>query len=186
METRSIEKGAKRIYGMLAKFETPEALVAAADRAYQAGYRKMDAYTPYPVEGIDRALRLKPSPLPYLIFLGGLTGAVGGFAMQAFATVYDYPLNIGGRPLFSWPTYIPITFETTVLFAALAGVLGLFVFSQFPQPYHPVFRSEDFQSHASQDGFYLGIEASDLQFNLDGTRQLMRELGSTLVEELEA
>lgn len=176
----------RKLFGLLAKFNTQEDLVAAASRAYDAGYRKFDAYTPYPVEGLAEAMHLRGSILPYVILAGGVTGALTGILMQAFATGIDYPLNIGGRPLFSWPAYIPITFELTILFAALAGVLGLFAVTRFPQPYHPVFNSEDFNAHASQDGFYLGIEASDPTFNLDQTRQFLQSLGSPLVSEIEA
>jgi hypothetical protein len=182
-----VEKNPKErnLYGLLAKFETHEGLVAATNRVYEEGYRHFDAYTPYPIEELDHAMRLKPSLLPYVILAGGIAGAVGGFAMQTFATVIDYPLNIGGRPLFSWPTYIPITFELTILLAALAGIGGLFFFTRFPQPYHPVFNSEDFNQHASQDAFYLGIEARDPQFDPDRTRRLMEDLGSVLVSEIE-
>jgi hypothetical protein len=175
-----------RLYGLLAKFETHEDLVDAADKVYQAGYRKFDAYSPYPIEELSHAMRLKPSPLPYLVFLGGLAGAVLGFGMQWYGQVIDYPQNIGGRPAFSWPLYIPITFETTVLFAALAGVLGLFLFLRFPQPYHPVFRSDDFNQHASRDGFYLTVEAADLHFHTADTRKLLEDAGSVQVTELEA
>lgn len=176
----------QNLYGLLAKFDTQEQLIAATNRAYEAGYRKFDAYTPYPVEGLNRAMRLKSSPIPLIILGGALTGGLAGFLMQAFATVIDYPYNIGGRPAFSWPAYIPITFETTILFGAMAGVLALFFFTRFPQPYHPVFRSEDFQAHASQDAFYLGIEASDPKFDLERTRGFLQELGSIQVSELEA
>jgi hypothetical protein len=175
-----------RIYGLLAKFETHEDLVDAAGKVYKAGYRKFDAYSPYPIEGLSHAMGLKPSPLPYLILLGGLAGAVIGFGLQAFGTVIGYPQNIGGRPLFSWPAYIPITFETTVLFAALAGVVGLFLWLRFPQPYHPVFRSDDFNEHASRDGFYLAVEAADLHFHSAETRQLLEDAGAVSVTELEA
>lgn len=174
------------LFGLLAKFDNQEDLVAAARRAYDAGYRKFDAYTPYPVEGLSEAMHLKGSILPYIILAGGVVGGLTGFLMQTFATVIDYPLNIGGRPLFSWPSYIPITFEMTILFAAIAGVLGLFVVTRFPQPYHPVFNSEDFNAHASQDGFYLGIEASDPGFNLEQTRSFLQSLGSVLITEIEA
>lgn len=174
------------LYGLLAKFNTQEALVAATRRAYEAGYRKFDTYTPYPVEGLSEAMHLKGSILPYVILAGGVAGALTGFLMQAFATGIDYPLNIGGRPLFSWPAYIPITFELTILFAAFAGVLGLFAVTRFPQPYHPVFNSEDFNAHASQDAFYLGIEASDPNFSVDQTRQFLQSLGSVLITEIEA
>lgn len=175
----------RKLYGLLAKFEKHEDLVAASSRVYEAGYRHFDAYSPYPIEELDHAMRLKPSPLPYVILAGGLTGAVAGFLMQAYATVIDYPMNIGGRPLFSWPTYIPITFELTILLAAFAGIGGLFFFTRFPQPYHPVFNSEDFIQHASQDAFYLGVEARDPQFDLDRTRRLMEDLGSVQVTEIE-
>jgi hypothetical protein len=176
----------RKLYGLVARFADQEALVEAAERIYQEGFRNFDAYTPYPVEELSRAMRLKSSPLPYVMFAGGLFGAVGGFFMQAFATVIDYPLNIGGRPLFSWPTYIPITFELTILFAALGGILGLFVFTRLPQPYHPVFNFEDFLLHGSQDGFYLGIEASDPKFDLERTRQYLQGLRPVQVAEVEA
>ena len=176
----------RNLYGLLAKFDRQEDLVAATNRVYDAGYRKFDAYTPYPVQELSRTMGLKPSPLPLVILAAGIIGGLAGFLMQTYATVIDYPQNIGGRPLFSWPTYIPITFELIILFASLAGILGLFFFTRFPQPYHPVFNSEDFNEHASQDSFYLDIEASDPKFNLDQTRRFMQELGAVQVSEIEA
>ncbi len=176
----------QKLYGLLASFATPEDLVAAADRVYQAGYRNFDTYSPYPIADLSQSMRLRPSPMPYVILAGGLAGAATAFLGQTFATVIDYPINIGGRPLFSWPAYIPITFELGVLLAATAGVLALFAFTRFPQPYHPVFRSDDFNKHASQDGFFLSIEASDPQFDLERTRQFLHEAGSNLITELEA
>lgn len=176
----------RKLFGLLAKFNTPEDLVRAANRVFEAGYRKFDAYTPFPVEGLPRAMRLPGSFLPFVILAGGVFGALSGFLMQWFATVIDYPLNIGGRPLFSWPAYIPITFELTVLLGAFAGVFGMFFVTRFPQPYHPVFRSEDFNAHASTDGYYLGVEASDPKFNLEQTRRFLQDSGSILVEEIEA
>lgn len=173
-------------YGLLAKFDTQERLVAAARRVAAAGYRYFDAYTPYPVENLPRAMRLKGSYLPFIILFGGLVGALTGFFGQAFATVIDYPLNIGGRPLLSWPAYIPITFELTVLFGAFTGVFGLFFATRFPQPYHPVFNSEDFNEHASQDAFYLDIEAKDPQYDLEKTRSFLQGLGAVEVTEIEA
>lgn len=175
----------RNLYGLVARFDHQEDLVQAVDRAYQEGFRKFDAYTPYPVEELSRAMRLKPSLLPYVMLAGGVVGGVGGFLMQSFATVIDYPLNIGGRPFFSWPAYIPITFEMTILMAALGGILGLFVFTRLPQPYHPVFNFEDFLQHGSQDGFYLGIEASDPQFDLERTRRFLQGLGPVQVAEIE-
>jgi hypothetical protein len=173
-------------YGLLAKFESPEKLIGAVRRVYDSGYRQFDAYSPYPVEGLSRAMRLKPSRLPYVILAGGLLGGIGGFLMETYATVVDWPLNIGGRPLFSWPAYIPIAFELTILLAALFGVIGLFVVTRFPQPYHPVFNSEDFVDHASIDGFYLDIEARDSHFDLAQTRSFLEGLGAVEISEIEA
>jgi Protein of unknown function (DUF3341) len=181
-----MDKKYQTIYGLLARFADPEMLVSAAQRAAEAGYRRMDAYTPFPVEGLAEALRLKPSILPYAVLAGGITGGLLGFLMQVYATVVSYPLNIGGRPLNSWLAYIPITFELTVLLAAFGGIIGLLIATRLPQPYHPVFNVEDFQKHGSQDGFYLGIEASDPDFNLTDTRKFLESLGATLVSEIEA
>ncbi len=173
-------------YGLLAKYETPEDLIRATNRVYDAGYREFDTYTPYPVEGLPVAMRLRNSKLPLVMLLGGIIGGLTAFFGQAFATVIDYPLNIGGRPLFSWPAYIPITFELTVLTSAIFGVIGMFVVTRFPQPYHPVFNSEDFSEHGSTDAFYLTIENNDPKFQPERTRQLLQETGPVLVEEIEA
>jgi hypothetical protein len=173
-------------FGLLARFPDPETLVSATRHATDAGYRELDAYTPFPVEDLSEALHLKPSKLPYAVLGGGITGGLLGFFMQAFATVIDLPLNIGGRPLLSWPAYVPITFELTILLAAFGGVIGLFVVTRFPQPYHPVFNVEDFVKHGSQDGFYLGIEARDPKFDLADTRKFLEGQGAILVSEIEA
>jgi hypothetical protein len=175
-----------KMYGLLAKFEGPEALVVASNRIYDEGFRNFDAYTPYPVEGLSHTMHAKDSRLPLIMLAGGITGALTGFFMQYYATVIDYPLNIGGRPLNSWPAYIPITFELTILFTAFAGILGLFFVTRFPQPYHPVFNSEDFNAHASQDGFYLDIQANDPKFDMQQTRGFLESLGALQVSEIEA
>ena len=176
----------KKPYGLLAKFDTPDALVAASRRVYEAGYRKFDAYSPFPLDDLSHAMNLKPSLMPWIVLLGGIGGAVSGFAMQTYATVIDYPLNIGGRPLFAWPAYIPITFELTILLAMFAGVGGLFLLTRLPQPYHPVFNSPDFLEHASQDGFYLEIQADDPLFKLDESRRFLEGLAAAQVDEIEA
>lgn len=177
---------AKPHFGLLARFSDVETLVKAARETTAAGYRFVDAYAPFPVEGLAEALKLPPSPLPFAVLIGGIGGGVIGFGMQYFATVINLPWNIGGRPLNSWPAYIPITFELTILMAALGGVLGLFVATGFPQPYHPVFNVEDFQKHGSQDGFYLSIAAKDHKYDSDLTRKFLLDQGATLVEEVEA
>jgi len=181
-----MDKKKSKLYGLLAKFHEPETLIRASHRVVEAGYRRFDAYTPYPVEGLAQSMRLRSSPLPFFVFAGGLMGALGGYLLQFYGTVIDYPMNIGGKPVHSWPTYIPVTFELTVLLAAFAGVIGLFLFTRFPEPYHPVFNVEDFQKHGSQDGFYLGIEARDPKFDLEGTRKFLEDLGSHQVFEVEA
>ena len=164
-----------KLYGLLAKFDTPENLVSAARRVVQAGYRKFDAYTPYPVEELDRAMRLKPSPLPYVILAGGILGRVGGFFMQAYATVVDLPLNIGGRPLFSWPTYIPISFELTILLAAFAGVLGLFAVTRLPVDANGRVSVADFERSLRSDTVFASVMAAN---NEIGTLQPVNEIGA--------
>ncbi len=181
-----MNKNAPKIYGLMAKFPDPEALIAATQRATEAGYREMDAYSPFPLEGLSEAMHLKSSKLPYAILTGGILGGALGFFMQYYATVISYPLNIGGKPLDSWPAYIPITFELTVLLAAFGGVIGLFIATRFPQPYHPVFNVEDFQKHGSQDGFYLAIEARDPKYDPVETLGFLKALGAILVTEVEA
>lgn len=181
-----MDKNNQKIYGLLAKFDTPEKLVTASNRVYEAGYRNVDTYTPYPVEGLDEGMHLRPSLMPYIMFIGGLFGAVGAFAMMTYATIADNPYNVGGRPLFSWPSYIPITFELMVLLSGLFGFFGVFMINRLPQPYHPVFNSEDFNEHGAQDAFYLDIQANDPKFDLERTRQFLESLGSSMVSEIEA
>jgi len=185
-KNKSKDQPKRKLYGLLAKFNTQEELITAVERVVQSGYSRFDAYSPYPVDELSQAMRLKPSSLPLVILSGGILGALGGFFMQTYATVVDLPLNIGGRPLFSWPTYIPITFELTVLLGAFFGIGGLFIATRFPQPYHPVFNSEDFTEHGSQDAFYLDIEANDPSFDLERTRLFMQGLGAVMVTEIEA
>jgi hypothetical protein len=151
------------IYGILAEFDNPEDLVEAARQARQAGYRKMDAYTPFPVEGLNEALDLGRTWVPLLVLIGGLIGAAVGYFLQYYISVIDYPINIGGRPLHSWPAFIPVTFEMTVLVAGLFAVLGMLALNGLPMPYHPVFNVRSF-SLATHDRFFLCIEAGDPKF----------------------
>ena len=181
-----MDKQTPKIYGLLARFSDPETLVKAVRHVTEAGYRHLDAYTPFPIEDLSDAMRLKPSKLPLAVLAGGILGGLLGYGMQYFAMAISLPLNIGGKPLNSWLAYIPITFETTILLAAFGGIIGLFIVTRFPQPYHPVFNVEDFQKHGSQDGFYLGIEARDPKFNLTDTRKFLEGLGAILVAEIEA
>lgn len=170
-------------YGLLAEFSSPELLVTATSRAHAKGYRCLDAYSPFPVHGLHEALGSPTNPMPAIMLTGGVLGGLTGYLMQYWATVISYPLNVGGRPLHSWPSYIPITFELTILFAASAGVIGWFVLAKFPQPYHPLFALDVFK-RASRDGFFLCIEARDPLFERETCRDFLLETGAQTVVEV--
>ncbi|MCX6537660.1 MAG: DUF3341 domain-containing protein [Acidobacteria bacterium] len=172
------------LYGLMAEFESPTALVAAAHKAREAGYRKMDAYSPIPIEELHEALGLPTTKLPMLVAGGALVGALTGFGLQVWASTVAYPINIGGRPLLSWPSFIPPTFETAILFAALAAVFGMLALNGLPMPYHPVFNATRFVM-ASRDRFFLCIEARDLKFDLAATRQFLQGLAPREVSDVE-
>jgi hypothetical protein len=172
------------LYGLLAEFHTPEALIEATRRAYKDGYRQMDAYTPMPLEGLPEALGSQRTWVSTLVFLGGAAGCVGGFGLMFWITCIAYPMNVGGRPFYSWPAYIPPTFEMTILLASLTAVIGMLALNGLPQPYHPVFNVPRFQL-ASQDRFFLCIEARDPRFNLDATKAFLLALGPVEVSEVE-
>ena len=171
------------IYGVMAEFETAEQVLAATRRARQEGYGQMDAYTPYPVEGLAEELGLKRTRVPFVVLAAGLVGAATGFLMQYWSMAVDYPFNVGGRPHNSWPVFIPITFEVMVLVASLAALLGMFFLNGLPRPHHPVFNAPRFV-HASQDRFFLCIEATDPRFDRQGTRQFLIGLNPFEVVEV--
>src|SRR5581483_4209526 len=166
----------KKLYGLIVEFETPELLLEAARRVRSEGYRETDAYTPFPVEGLWQTLQLPKTKLPWLILCGGLFGGLGGFFMMWFSAVIHLPINVGGRPLFSWVAFIPITFELTVLFASFAAVFGMLGLNGLPKPYHPVFNVTQFE-RASLDHFFLCIKSHDLKFDKDKTRRFLENLG---------
>ncbi len=175
----------KPIYGLLAEFETPQQLLEAAQRTYDAGFRKIDAYSPLPIHGLDEAVGFHGTILPAIVFTGGLLGGLTGFGMQWYANVISYPLNVGGKPYNSWPHFIPITFELTVLGAALCAVFGMFALNGLPRPYHPVFNVPRF-ALASDDRFFLVVKAKDKNFDLDKTKvflDTLRPFGIYEVEE---
>jgi hypothetical protein len=171
------------IYGLLAEFESPQALVSATHRAHEAGFRRMDAYTPFPIEELSEALGVHGSWLPLITLIGGVVGGAVGYGLQYYTAVIEYPLNIGGRPLHSWPMFIPVTFELTILGAALFAVLGMLGLNGLPMPYHPVFHVPRF-AQATRDRFFLCIEATDPLFSLDRTRQFLMELSPREVTEV--
>jgi hypothetical protein len=176
--------GRAPIYGVLAEFDTPDALVAAVRQARDAGYRKMDAYTPFPVEELTEALELGRTWVPTIVLIGGILGAILGYSLQYYISVIDYPINVGGRPLHSWPAFIPVTFETTVLTAGLFAVLGMLALNSLPMPYHPVFNVPTF-SLATHDRFFLCIEAADPKFDLAATRQFVERLNPRRTSDIE-
>lgn len=171
------------VYGLLAEFDSPVELVRAVQRARAEGYQKMEAYTPFPVEGLAEELDSRRTRLPLLVLLGGLAGAAAGYGLQYYANVLDYPLNVGGRPLHSWPALIVVTFELTILFAALTAVLGMLALNGLPMPYHPLFNVPRF-ALASRDQFFLCLEARDLKFDRQATRAFLAELGPHAVWEV--
>lgn len=173
----------EKLYGILAEFETADALIGAAKTAREAGFRKMDAYSPYPVHGLDDALGIKRTKLPLIVLLAAIAGAIAGYGLQWWVSVKAYPLNVGGRPLNSWPAFIPITFETTILFAGVAAVVGMLALNGFPEPYHPVFNAPEFE-RASLDRFFLCIEADDPRFKADDVRVLLNGLGPLKVTDV--
>ena len=174
-----------RLYGLMAEFHAPADVVAAAHAAHAAGYRRVEAYSPYPIEALTEALHLHHSKLPMLVLIGGVIGAVAGYGLQYWAAVIEYPMNIGGRPFHSWPAFIVPTFETTILFAALTAVLGMLALNGLPEPYHPVFNVPSF-ALATRDRFFLAIESRDPRFDEAQTRRFLEALSGVMaVAEVE-
>ena len=172
-------------YGLMAEFDSPKRLIAACEAAREAGYTKMDAYTPYPIEAVWEALGHHRSKLPPLVLAGGLTGAIGGFLFQYWSSVHAYPMNIGGRPLNSWVSFIIPSFELMILCAAFAAVLGMFILNGLPMPYHPAFNVERF-AQASRDRYFLLIAAIDPHYDSMGTRQFLAGLEPVEVADVDA
>jgi hypothetical protein len=163
------------IFGLMAEFSDGEELVEKSRQAYEAGYRKLDAYTPFPIHGLSEAIGLGRNWVPYIVLLGAIAGGLAGYMLQYYTSVIDYPLNIGGRPLHSWPAFLIVTFESAVLGAAFGAVLGMLGLNKLPMPYHPVFNVPRFQM-ASRDRFFLCIMVTDPQFDPAETRAFLESL----------
>ncbi len=170
-------------YGIMAEFDEPTALVNAARAAYERGYRKLDAHSPFPIEELSEALHLHKNRLPLIVLCGGILGGLTGYLLQYYVTVWNFPINIGGRPLHSWPSYIIITFELTILFASFASVLGMLGLCGLPMPYHPVFNVPNF-AMASRHKFFLCIESSDPLFNHDAVVALLQSFDPREVSDV--
>ena len=171
------------VYGLMAEFDSVQTLLEAANRTREAGYKRIDAYSPFPVEGLAEAVGFHHDEVPLVVLIGGLIGGLTGYLMQYYASVISYPLNVGGRPLHSWPAFIPITFELTVLCAALTAFFAVFVLNRLPRPYHPVFNAGGFE-HASQDRFFLCVEANDPKFDVQHTRRFLESLEPDAITEV--
>jgi ActD protein len=174
------------IYGLLAEFKTADDLLSAAGRSYREGYRAIDAFSPVPIHGLAEAMGQNDRTISKIVLGGGIMGCLGGFSLAYWTSAIDYPLNIGGRPLNSWPAFIVPTFETTILLAAISAVVGMLALNGLPMPYHPVFNVKRFREHASSDALFLVIESTDGKFDRVATRKFLESLGATEINEVEA
>ena len=172
------------IYGLMAEFDTPTELVEAAKRSYADGYRKMDTYSPFPIEEASEAIGFHKDRVALIVLIGGILGGLSGYLLQYWINVINYPLNVGGRPYHSWPSFIIVTFEMTILFAGISGVVGMLALNGLPMPYHPVFNVPRFKE-ATNDKFFLCIEAADPKFDRSRTFEFLKSLGAKEVDEVE-
>jgi hypothetical protein len=168
----------------MAEFDNPHDLLIAVQQARTRGFRRMDAYTPFPVDGLAEAFGYRRTWVPFIVLIGGVVGAIGGYFLQYYLVAVDYPINVGGRPLNSWPAFIPVTFELTVLVAALAAVFGMLALNRLPMPYHPVFNVPRF-ALATRDRFFLCIEATDPRFDGETTKRFLEGSGAREVVEVD-
>jgi hypothetical protein len=171
------------IYGILAEFDNPTDLVHAAKGAFDAGYRKMDTYTPYPLEEAAEAIGAHHNRVALVTLVGAMLGMIGGYSLQFWVSAVNYPLNVGGKPFHSWPAFIPVTFECAVLGASLAAVFGMLALNGLPQPYHPVFNLPSF-ARASRDRFFLCIESQDPRYQPDETRRFLESFRPLDISEV--
>jgi len=171
------------IYGIMAEFDTAQALADAAKKTHEAGYKKIDAYSPFPIEGLAEEIGFTHDEVPLVVLIGGIIGGCTGYAMQYWMSVIDYPLNIGGKPYHSWPSFIIITFEMTILFAGISAVLGMLALNGLPMPYHPVFNVPRF-AMASKDRFFLIVFSSDKKYDPETTPKFLEQFNPRSISEV--
>ena len=171
------------VYGIMAEFASAQDLVVAAERTHKAGYRKIDAYSPFPVEELADAIGFHKNNVPLVTLIGAMIGGISGYLMQYWIATMAYPVNVGGRPYHSWPSFIIVTFEMTILFGAISAVFGMLALNGLPMPYHPVFNVPRF-AMASKDRFFLIVFASDPMYDAKGTRQFLESLGPLSISEV--
>lgn len=177
----TMEAENKQVYGVLAEFRNPKELVDAATSVKKSGYKDFDTYAPFPIHGMEKAMGLKNSPLGWIVLVGGLTGMIGALALMIWVMGYEYPMNISGKPFINIPIYVPITFELTVLLSAFAAVFGMLFLNNLPRLHNPIFNADRFEK-ASDDGFFVCIEASDKLFAEEKITELFRDNGATHIE----
>lgn len=178
-----MESSNNNIYGILAEFRNPKELVDAAEKIKEAGYKDFDTYAPFPIHGMEKAMGIKESPLGWIVLAGGLVGCLGALALMIWVMVYEYPMNISGKPYFNLPVLIPITFELTVLLSAFAATFGMFALNKLPKLHNPLFNVERFEK-ASDDGFFICVEATDNLFAEDSVSKLFTDAGATHIEKV--
>lgn len=171
------------VYGLMAEFDSAKDLVAAAHKAHRAGYRKLDAYSPFPIEGLAEAIGFHKNGVPLIVLIGGIIGALSALGLQYYVAVITYPTNIGGRPYFSWPAFIVVIFELTILFAGLSAVVGMLALNGLPMPYHPVFNVPEF-AKASENKFFLVVFSSDPNYDSSQTRSFLSSLSPRMIAEV--
>ena len=171
------------IYGLMAEFDSAQELLDAAQKTHAAGYQKLDAYSPFPVEGLAEAIGFRKNRVALVVLLGGILGGLSGYMLQYWVAAITYPTNIGGRPLHSWPSFIIVTFEMTILFAGLSAVFGMLALNGLPMPYHPVFNVPEFKK-ASENKFFLVVFSSDPKYDAFRTRDFLQGLAPRMVAEV--
>ena len=180
-----MNNGSTSIYGLMAEFDSARDLIDAARQTHDAGYKKIDAYSPFPIEEVAEAIGFHKNGVPLVTLIGGIIGGLTGYLLQYWVAVINYPTNVGGRPFHSWPSFIIITFELTILFGGISAVFGMLALNGLPRPHHPLFNVHRFVKHATSDRFFLCIEARDPKFHLSDSIHFLKGLNPSHINEVE-